>query len=145
MRRSRKSVWDLNAALVEERELQHHRPQFPPEDAHGFHELLYLGIATDQHLFVGDGLRHLDRKDEIGRCFGRPTLDGADRWATVERAVNFYRVEMACIKGETVGRLHSSGVKRALPSRRCEGGCAEADFCEFRHGRQLYAGFQVLD
>jgi hypothetical protein len=54
-------------------------------------------------------------------------------------------IEMPRIKGETVDRLHSSGIECALASRCGEGGRAEADFSEFRHGRQLYAGIQILD
>jgi hypothetical protein len=99
-----------------ERKLENNRPELRAKNIHHFHELRKLGIAVHQNLVVRDRLRNLHGEDEALRRSSRPVLDGFSGWASVEGRVYLDGMEPLRVKGEVVGRLHASRIKRAIPS-----------------------------
>ena len=51
IRRSRKSVWDLNRFFAEEGHWRTDWPQFLSEDAHRVHSMILIGIVTEPSIF----------------------------------------------------------------------------------------------
>jgi len=103
-------------AATEEWKLKNDRAELCPENTYRVQELLQFWLTVNEDLIVRDRLRGLDRENKVVRCFRKPATDGIDGRASIERRVDFDRIEMFGVETQIVPRMHASGVERSAPA-----------------------------
>lgn len=103
-------------AAAEEWKLKNDWAELCPENTHRVQELLQFWLTVNKDLIVRDRLRDLDRENKVVRRFRKPSTDSIDGGASIERRVDFDRIEMFGVKTQIVPRMHPSGVERSVPA-----------------------------
>src|SRR5580700_1623785 len=96
---------------TKEWELKNDWTELCRQNAHCVQELLPFRLTVHEDLIVRDGLRHLDRENEVVRRFRKPSMDRLDGRAGIERRIHFNRIKMFGIKTQVVPRWHSRGIE----------------------------------
>ena len=110
---------------TEEWELKNDWTELGPQNAHGVQELLQFSLTVNEDLVMGDRLRDLDGKNKVVWCFRKPSADSIYGRTSIERRIDFNRIEMFGVKTQVVPRLHSRGIERSVPACGCEGRCSK--------------------